>query len=86
MNTTKSMSAYVAQREHEARNKKSDEPDLPNVALGKYAFASSEQRNDNKVCTHRPGLADTKPTWRTKSHSLLLLNQTKLNQTDGARQ
>jgi hypothetical protein len=51
MNTTKSMSAYVAQREHEARNKKSDEPDLPNVALGKYAFASSEQRNDNKVCT-----------------------------------
>lgn len=46
------MSAYVAQKEHEARNRKSEEPDLPNVALGKYAFASSEQRNDNKV--HEP--------------------------------
>lgn len=37
------MSDYVRRKEYEARNKKSDEPDLPNVALGKHAYASSEQ-------------------------------------------
>jgi len=66
INTTATMSEFVRQKEYDTRHKKSDQPDLPNVALNKKAVAATTQWSEQG--TYKAGhLVDGKMKTRWSS-------------------